>query len=99
MLFGTMFDRFIEKSPVSVMVRGLMERAFGHDDLNPLFTATAETQYIASMIAGTVSVIPVPDALGLAEATARVVRNNGFDETRSRLVQGARNASPHASPR
>ena len=66
---------------------------------SPVARSTAETQYIASMIAGTVSVIPVPDGPGLAEATARVVRNNGFDETRSRLVQGARNASPHAVPR
>ncbi len=59
----------------------------------------AETQYIASMIVGTVSVIPVPDGPGLAEATARVVRNNGFDETRNRLVPGARDASRQAIPR
>ena len=53
MLFGKVFDRFIDKSPVSVMVRGLMERAFGHDDLNQLFTATAEAQYTRELLFST----------------------------------------------
>jgi hypothetical protein len=45
MLCGKVFDRFINKNLVSVMVRERMERAFGHDDLDPLFTATTETRY------------------------------------------------------
>lgn len=29
-MLGAIFERFIEQSPVSVMVRGLMERVWGH---------------------------------------------------------------------
>ena len=28
-MLGEVFDRFIEKSPISVMVRGTLERVFG----------------------------------------------------------------------
>src|SRR5712691_6575039 len=55
---------------------------------SPVPRRTAGTQYIANMIVGTVSIIPVPEGPALAEATARVVQNNGFDETRNRLVAG-----------
>jgi YVTN family beta-propeller protein len=56
-------------------------------------------QYVADMARGTLSVIDVPDAPTLARHTARVVRNNGFDETRQRLVRAPRDATPHAVPR
>ncbi len=66
---------------------------------SPLGRRTGATQHIATMMVGTLSVIPVPDGPGLAASTARVVRNNGFDETRNRLVQGSREAPPRAIPR
>jgi len=71
----------------------------GPNPLHRAIGAGAETQYIARMLVGTVSVIPVPQGPALAETTARVVRNNGFDETRSRLVRGARDTPPQALPR
>ncbi len=56
-------------------------------------------QYIGTMMVGTLSMIPAPDAPELAALTVRVVRNNGFDETRARLTRGSREAPTQAVPR
>ncbi len=56
-------------------------------------------QFIGYMIVGTVSVVTVPDAPGLAATTARVVQNNGFDEARNRLAAGRAAVQPRAIPR
>src|SRR5207247_11194221 len=53
---------------------------------SPLRPDVDQSQFVGSMIMGTVSVIPLPNAPGLAAATALVIANNGFDETRNRLV-------------
>ncbi len=45
MVLGKRFEAFVERSPVSVMVRGVLERAFDADRLDGLFERTAETQY------------------------------------------------------
>ncbi len=36
----TVFDRFVEKSPVSVRARGLLERVFHPDELDTWFLQT-----------------------------------------------------------
>ncbi len=66
---------------------------------SPVQPAVDQSQYIGSMIVGTVSIIPLPDGPGLAAATARVVQNNGFDETRNRLVMAPRAAIRRTIPR
>jgi len=33
-MLGKVFDRFVEKSPISVMVRGTLERVLGPDHLD-----------------------------------------------------------------
>lgn len=74
----------------------------GPNPRGPSPSAPAEpidVQYIANMIVGTVSVIPVPDGRGLATATARVVQNNGFDEAHNRLAHGNPRLLPRAIPR
>ena len=65
----------------------------------PFRSNVAKAQHIETMIVGTVSAIPVPEGPALAEMTARVVQNNGFDETRRRLGQGPRDVPPQAIPR
>lgn len=45
MILGKRFEAFVEHSPLSVMVRGVLERAFNADRLDGLFERTAETQY------------------------------------------------------
>ena len=55
----------------------------------------AEDQYAGSMIRGTLSVVPLPDAARLAAYSRQVVANNGFDErTKVRLPAGAPSAVP-----
>ncbi len=34
-MLGAIFERFVEQSPMSVMVRGLMERVFAPEQINP----------------------------------------------------------------
>ena len=55
-------------------------------------------QYIGSMIIGTLSIIAVPDGAELATLSERVVRNNGFDETRARIAAGSAQAPPQVVP-
>ena len=43
-MLGKVFDRFVEKSPISVMVRGTLERVLGSDQLDAWFARTAQKQ-------------------------------------------------------
>ena len=44
-MLGKVFARFVEKSPLSVMVRGTLERVLGADQLDAWFARTAQKQY------------------------------------------------------
>ncbi|MCD6570770.1 MAG: bifunctional YncE family protein/alkaline phosphatase family protein [Deltaproteobacteria bacterium] len=57
---------------------------------NPKFPGAGEKneQYIAELLNGTISIIDVPDEEKLAEYTAQVERNNGFNEGTKRRVEG-----------
>jgi hypothetical protein len=45
MILGECFEKFIERSPVSVMVRGTLERVFDPEKLEQVFTDNAVLQY------------------------------------------------------
>jgi hypothetical protein len=45
MVLGECFEKFIERSPVSVMVRGTLERVFDPEKLEQVFAANAVLQY------------------------------------------------------
>jgi len=45
MRLNPVFERFVEKSPISVMARGAMERILNPEQLNEWFDRTAEKQY------------------------------------------------------
>ena len=49
-MLGLLFERFVEKSPVSVMMRGLMERVFAPEAMNKLFETTARVQYTKELL-------------------------------------------------
>ncbi len=66
---------------------------------NPNEKRTEETQYIGRMFSGTVSVIPVPDGLRLAEYTKQVAKNNGFNEAAQKLIEKGEATQAHAIPR
>ncbi len=41
-MLGDVFERFVEKSPISVMVRGTLERVLGPDPLDWWYERTAK---------------------------------------------------------
>ena len=53
-MLGKVFDRFVEKSPISVMVRGTLERVLGADQLDAWFVRTAQKQYRRTVLFSTV---------------------------------------------
>lgn len=50
MLLGQNFERFVEESPISVMVRGVLENAFQPNQVDALFERTAESQYTRELL-------------------------------------------------
>ena len=53
-MLGKIFARFVEKSPISVMVRGTLERVLGADQLDTWFAQTAQKQYTRTVLFSTV---------------------------------------------
>ena len=53
-MLGKVFDRFVEKSPISVRVRGTLERVLGAEQLDAWFARTAQTQYTRTVLFSTV---------------------------------------------
>jgi hypothetical protein len=49
MILGECFEKFIERSPVSVMVRGTLERVFDPEKLEQVFTDNAVLQYTRAL--------------------------------------------------
>ena len=54
MLLGQVFERFVKESPVSVMVRGLLEKALCPQTLDELFERSAKTQYTRELLFSTI---------------------------------------------
>lgn len=55
MLLGKRFADFVEESPISVMMRGIIEYAFAADRINRVFEETAEAQYTRELRFSTVA--------------------------------------------
>src|SRR6266436_8567131 len=53
-MLGKVFARFVEKSPISVMVRGTLERVLGADQLAAWFARTAQKPYPRTVLFSTV---------------------------------------------
>jgi len=66
MLLGKPFGAFVERSPVSVMVRGVLERAFNSEKIDKLFEQTAEVQYTRELTFSTVVGLMGEVVLGVA---------------------------------
>jgi IS4 transposase len=49
-MLDAVFDRFVEKSPVSVMARGLLERTLNPEQLDAWFEQTADRQYTETLL-------------------------------------------------
>ena len=44
-MLGKIFQRFVERSPISVMARGLLERVLDSNKVDELFERVAKRQY------------------------------------------------------
>ena len=53
-MLGKVFERFVEKAPAAVMVRGILERVLSADALNGLFERVAQKQYTRELLFSTV---------------------------------------------
>ena len=49
-MLSTVFKPFVEKSPISVMARGMMQRILNPDLLNEWFDSTADAQYTKDLL-------------------------------------------------
>jgi hypothetical protein len=49
-MLDAIFERFVEESPMSVMVRGLMERVFAPEQINRIFEDNAKIQYTRELM-------------------------------------------------
>ncbi|WP_013321243.1 IS4 family transposase [Gloeothece verrucosa] len=54
MVLSQVFERFVEASPVSVMVRGLLEKVLSPQKLDDLFERSTTTQYTRELLFSTV---------------------------------------------
>jgi hypothetical protein len=53
-MLSTVFKPFVEKSPISVMARGMLERVLNPETLDEWFDATANAQYTKDLLFSTV---------------------------------------------
>ena len=53
-MLGQVFQRFVQRSPISVMVRGTLERVLGAEQLNQFYARTANNQYTRELLFSTV---------------------------------------------
>ena len=62
MILPAVFERFTERSPLSVMAQGAIEYALSESALNQVFDSSAEGQYTRELLFSTVfdlmSVVP-----------------------------------------
>ena len=73
MIFGTILERFAERSPACVMVRGTMENVITSDLLDRVFEQTARRQYCRELLFSS-----IVDLLGLVATGARKSVNDAY---------------------
>ncbi len=49
-MISDIFEKFVEQTPLTVMVRAIMERIFATEQLEQLFEDTAERQYTRKLL-------------------------------------------------
>jgi hypothetical protein len=49
-MLSKVFDRFVEKAPVAVMARGILERILGPEPLDTLYERAADRQYTRELL-------------------------------------------------
>ena len=49
-MISTIFERFVDQTPMTVMVKAIMERSFAPESLEKLFEDTAQEQYTKKLL-------------------------------------------------
>jgi hypothetical protein len=81
MIFGTILERFVERSPACVMIRGTMENVVTPDVLDGIFEQTARRQYCRELLFSS-----VVDLLGLVATGARKSVNDAYRAEKERFT-------------
>jgi IS4 transposase len=66
MLLGKRFEAFVERSPVCVMIRGVLERAFAPERLDAMFEETAQSGYTRELLFSTTTALMTEVVLGVS---------------------------------
>jgi hypothetical protein len=72
MKFSPIFMRFAKEIPISVMARGLMERAFNAEQMDQWFNRHADSQYTRNLLFSTIF-----DIISLVSHLINSVPKNG----------------------
>lgn len=68
MLFSHRFEAFVQKSPISVIVRATLERVFHASHLDALFARTAVQQYTRELLFSTLVSLMSEVVLGISRS-------------------------------
>lgn len=80
MILSDVFERYVKKSPVSVMARTMMEMALAHEDLDGLFEQHTDRQYTRSLLFST-----IVDLMGVVVSKSQPSIHAAFQEVRETL--------------
>ncbi len=101
MLLNDVFDRFVQDSPVSVMVRGLLENTLSPRFLDELFANAAELQYTRTLLFSS-----VVDLMGLVVNRIQPAVNSAYHAVprplacrSSRSITNSTTSRPESRPR
>ena len=97
-MLGAVFERFVDRSPISVMVRGTLERVLGADPLDLWYERTAQKQYTRDLLFSTVYDLMSQVVFRIqpsVHAAYQGSRSAGRDVGGLRLQQTPRDRDPH----
>ena len=84
MLLNSVFDRFVQESPVAVMVRGLLEHVLTPASVDALFEQHAENQYTRELLFS-----QVVDLMGQVVCGIYPSANAAYQKQRQRFTRVA----------
>src|SRR5664279_4634394 len=80
MILSDVFQRYVKKSPVSVMARTMMEVALAPEDLDALFEKQTDRQYTRSLLFST-----MVDLMGVVVSKSQPSIHAAFQEVKETL--------------
>jgi len=84
-MLGKVFARFVEKSPLAVMVRGTLERVLGADQLAAWFARTAQKQSTRTLVFSTVYDVLSPVVFRIKPSVRAAYREREDEGAASRM--------------